>query len=197
MTATSNSDRNTMRIRHSFAALALALAARALGAQEQEEGGRWAVGVAIGDGPHTTRVGDTYFREDVTPTTRLSIARLGEGGRVRVVLRAEFVPAWGLDRTDDCPIAPNGGCREYFPDNDGGGVGVGADARLLSRLSSTVLIGGGRYGGSTRAFGELEMAVGFGSHLMLTAASRHMTWKEPDIGRLWYRPIYAGVRWQW
>jgi hypothetical protein len=36
----------------------------------------------------------TYFREDVTPTTRLSVARLGEGGRVRVVLRAEVVPIY-------------------------------------------------------------------------------------------------------
>lgn len=184
-------------VRLSFTALALAVAARSLGAQEQEEGPRWAVGVAIGDGPHTTHVGETYFRKDVTPTTRLSVARIGEGGRVRVVLRAEVVPAWGLDRTDDCPIAPNGGCREYFPDNHGGGVSIGADARLLSRLSSTLLIGGGRYGGRTRAFGELEMAVGIGSQFMLTAASRHMTWNEPDIGRLWYRPIYAGVRWQW
>ena len=197
MIGTSNADRGTMRIRHSLAAFALALGARALGAQELDEGPRWAVGVAIGDGPHTTRVGETWFREDVAPTTRLSVARLGEGGRVRVVLRAEVVPAWGLDRRDDCPIAPNGGCRAPFPDNGGGGVGIGADARLLPRLSTTVLIGGGRYGGRTRAFGELEMAVGIGSRLMLTGASRHMTWKEPDIGRLWYRPIYTGLRWQW
>ena len=197
MAGTPNSDRSTMRIRHSLGALALVLATRALGAQEEEQGPRWAVGVAIGDGPHTTRVGDTYFREDVAPTTRLSLARLGEGGHVRVVLRGEVVPAWGTDRTDDCPAAPNGGCREDFPDNGGGGAGIGADMQLWSRLGATALIGGGRYGGRTRAFGELELAIGFGSHLMLTAASRHMTWKEPDIGRLWYRPIYTGLRWQW
>ena len=186
-----------MHSRHSFAGIALLLAASALGAQEQEEGPRWAAGVAIGDGPHTTRVGDRYLRKDVPPTTRLSIARLGEGGRVRVMLRGEVVPAWGLDRTDDCAAAPNGGCRAPFPDNAGVGAGVGADARLLSRLSSTLLIGGGRYGGTTRVFGEVELGIHFGSHLMLTGASRQMTWKEPDIGRLWYRPIYTGLRWQW
>jgi len=186
-----------MRIRHSFVVLSLVLAARALGAQEQEEGPRWAVGVAIGDGPHTTRIGDSYLHKDVAPTTRLSLARLGEGGRVRVVLRGEVVPGWGLDGTDECQMAPGGGCREPFPDNAGGGAGIGADVQLFSRLSSTLLLGGGRYGGTTRAFGEAELAVGVGSNLLLTAASRHMTWKEPDVGRLWYRPIYAGVRWQW
>ena len=197
MTEASNPDRDPMRIRQSCTTLVLVIAARALGAQEPEEGPRWAVGVAIGDGPHTARVGNTYLREDVPPTTRLSVTRLGEGGRARVVLRGEVVPAWGLDRTDDCAVAPNGGCRAPFPDNAGIGVGIGADVRLLSRLSSTVLVGGGRYGGSTRVFGEVEIAIGFGSHLMLTGASRQMTWKELDVGRLWYRPIYTGVRWQW
>jgi hypothetical protein len=187
-----------MRIRHTLAGLTLLVAARSLGAQELDEGPRWAAGVAVGDGPHTTRVGDSYLRKDVTPTTRLSLERLGEGGRVRVVLRGEAVLEWGgADATDDCPVAPGGGCREEFPENAGGGAAIGADAQLFSRASTTLLIGGGRYGGTTRAFGEVELAVGVGSNVLLTAASRHMTWNEPDVGRLWYRPIYAGLRVQW
>ena len=187
-----------MRIRHTLAVLSLVLTARALGAQEPEDGPRWAAGVAVGDGPHTTRVGSTYLRKDVTPTTRLSLARLGEGGRARVVLRGEAVLAWGgVDATDDCPVAPTGGCRAEFPENAGGGASVGADIGLLSRVSTTMLVGGGRYGGTTRVFGEVEIAVGLGSNFLLTAASRHMTWNEPDVGRLWYRPIYAGLRVQW
>jgi hypothetical protein len=187
-----------MRIRHSFVALALLFVAHALGAQEPEEGPRWTAGVAVGDGPHTTRVGDIYLRKDVAPTTRLSLARLGEGGRVRVVLRGEAVLALGgADATDDCPVAPTGSCRAEFPENAGGGASIGADARLFSRVSSTLLVGGGRYGGTTRAFGEVELAVGVGANVLLTAASRHMTWNEPGLGRLWYRPIYAGLRVQW
>jgi len=182
-----------MLLRRMLLVLAIVCVVRPLGAQQSVPA--FAVGVAVGDGPHTTHAGRTYFREVPVPTVRLSaLIRVGTGSRVVPMLHLEYAPRGPQGADAICLSAPNGTCLEEFPSSGGGGAAVGAAVELSRRWATTLLAGAGEYDSRPRVFGELEVAFAPSRHFALTASSRQMTWTQPNVGRLWYRPVYVGLR---
>ena len=174
-------------------ALAIVCGVRPLGAQQSVPA--FAIGVAVGDGTHTTHAGQTYFREVPAPTARFSmLIRVRAEGRVHPMLHLEYAPRGPQGSLLICRPAPNGTCLEEFPSNGGMGVAAGAALELSRRWATTLLAGAGQYDSRPREFGELEVAFAASRHVGLTASSRQMTWTQPNVGRLWYRPVFVGIR---
>jgi hypothetical protein len=81
-----------------------------------------AVELAGGTGSHTERAGDTWFREAHKEIFHAgAIVRLTTiGPRFATIGRIEYNSGGMADQTSDCPPAPNGTCRRYFPKTEVG-----------------------------------------------------------------------------
>jgi len=174
-------------------ALAFVCGVRPLGAQQSVPA--FAIGVALGIGPNTTHAGETYFRQAHVPTARFSgQIRVRARGRVNPILHLEYALRGPQGYDLICNVAPNGTCLKEFPSSGGMGAAAGAAVELSQRWATTLLAGAGQYDSRPRAFGELEVAFAASGHVGLTASSRQMTWTQPNVGRLWYHPVFVGFR---
>jgi hypothetical protein len=150
--------------------------------------------LAVGVGPRTERSGDVYYRGGRSGMLRFSsLIRLPFTGKVRPVLHMEAIPAFATDRLSDCPLAPNGTCREHFPSSAGIGAAVGA-AMAHATGSTTLLVGAGKYGDRSRKFAEAETAFLLSRSSAATFGLRYMAWTEVDGRHHWFSPLFSGIR---
>ena len=152
------------------------------------------VEVAAGSGPHTERSGDTWFRD-----THNGILRVGGAfrlptvsNRFAAVARVDYnVPGMG-DRLADCPPAPNGTCRKYFPETDGFSLGAGVLTSVMPRALLGVSFGFFR--SAANRYVALSASYEVAKHLAALVEWRYIDLEYSDDGRVSYRPIQVGVR---
>jgi len=186
-----------MHLHRSIVVLAfMVVAAPSVSSVSAQTSPSWGLTLSVGEGPHTRQAGDVYFLDDAVGNSRIAVfGRLTPARRAWVVVQGELVPGKIGDRLSICYLAPNGSCREYFPNQDGIGASVGVGTRA-SAFTGMLLLGGGSYAQHARTFADLDLGFSVSRHFSLTATSRQMTWVEPQYGRLWYRPILIGLRFQ-
>jgi hypothetical protein len=157
------------------------------------------VGAELGGGPRPTRVGQTYFRGDKSGGERLvATARVGRLGPVFPVVRIER-NVFSIGTTDDCQIAPNGTCRQHFPDEYAFGVALGVAYPLTNRFAITGVIGRSYslWSDPTRQFVNAQLSFAATRYFAVTASMRRSWWDDPEYGRLWHQPRTLGLRLQW
>jgi hypothetical protein len=179
------------------AVAALLLLAGAAEAQQAPARPRWSFTGAFGIGAHPSRSGEVHYGSSRSETAHLALAHRLGGGPVRPLLRAELLTEGPGSDPLDCPRAPTGTCERDFPAPDGVGIAAGLAVQATGRIETSLVAGVGRYDETTRTFLEAEGAVVVTRRLALTVALRHMAWREPELGRLWYRPASAGLRLSW
>ena len=157
----------------------------------------WSIAVSLGEGPHTARAGDVYYRTSSSNSGELSAAYRFGAGALRPMLQAELLTEGPGSDMSGCPVAPNGSCRRVFPAPDGVGVATGIAYEPMTRVETSLLAGVGRYDATRRTFLEAEAAFGVTARIAVAVAIRRMTWNEPQTGRHWYRPLHVGMRAQW
>lgn len=149
--------------------------------------------VAYGQGAHSQRNGSAWFR-----TNKRGMLRVG--GYVRAwPADSRFAPTLELgysvpsmaDKTDDCPLAPDGSCRVYFPKTDGAFLGVGAHGLALPGIMIGASIG--VFGADRGQYVSLNAAWRMRRHLGLVADWRHIQVAH-EGGKLAYRPVQLGLR---
>lgn len=153
-----------------------------------------AVELARGTGSHTERAGDTWFREAHKEIFHAgAIVRLATlGSRFATIGRIEYNFGGMADQTADCPPAPNGTCRQYFPKTEGWAGGVGLTMALRSRLN--VEVGVGAIQSSANRYVSAGASVPFGNHFAAMAEWRYFSLRYADDRRVTFRPIQAGIR---
>lgn len=154
---------------------------------------RLAFGLDAGSGPRTGRAGEVYYRDDRARSVRITgQLRLARFGPVAPVARLDGVLN-GFGQHLDCPIAPNGSCREYGPENGGWGIGAGLAWSPVGFAEASLVAGRGRYGDTSRDFLSAQAALSPFRHVAVTASLTHMTWKERGYPH-WFRPVHLGLR---
>src|SRR5688572_22230743 len=100
-----------------------------------QEINRIAIDFSMGSGPHTERVRDTWFRKPHSEIFRAggAVRLMTLANRFAPLLRVDLFSGGMADQLSDCPPAPNGSCRRYFPKADGTAYGVGVLSSLTSR----------------------------------------------------------------
>jgi hypothetical protein len=157
---------------------------------------RYSAELSLGDGPRTTRSGETWYGGDSEPYLRGAFTvRLGSAGRIRPVVNADFSFGARGDQVLVCGLAPNGSCYQYFPPTDGLAAGVGVRAMLASRLTLGSSVGVARYDSNVR-YVDADVALGLTRRIHALAHWRRLDWPESGGGRLWFQPLTFGVRLQ-
>jgi hypothetical protein len=149
--------------------------------------------VTYGNGPHAARYGETYFRTRSLWMLRLgTTVRMWPGNpRIAPVIDVSYSVPRASFKREDCPAAPNGTCRRYFPQTGGSLFGVGIQAMPARRLT----LGGtvGLFGpGRTRYLG---VNAGWPVSRRITGV---VDWRDLRVpyedGHLPFRPLQAGLR---
>ena len=161
----------------------------------------------LGDARHPERSGATYYRSNNIGLARVAVGvRLGPAAGFRPVAVLDYFSHFGMgDHVSDCRYAPNGTCKQYFPDVSGFTVGIGV-RNTLGKVITVGLIGGiGRYhmGGHhlpneslTGFHADAELALRFMKHAGMVLNVRHVETGKFKDARMWYRPILIGLRLQ-
>ena len=153
--------------------------------------------VTIGAGSTSSHGGNTWFRtaSSTSLSTELAI-RIGGVGRTRVVAVLGYSPdAFPTDHATDCPLAPNGTCKGYFPNTHGPEIGVGLRQVLGQNSLIGVNVGIASYASQAR-FAEFEASWRIASHFGLVGKFRYLDMPfEGD--RVWFAPITAGAFISW
>ena len=157
---------------------------------------RLAVSLESGNGPHTMQAGTTYFRQEHSETAVLAATlRLAQWDRVAPVLRLEQEIAPRLVYTSDCPVAPDGSCREHFRQPDGVAASLGAMVGVTRWLSLGASYGrqwpGGGY---SQELGEARAVISPWRYVGVSGAIRRLSWDDPQYGRLWHRLHFIGLQ---
>lgn len=153
-----------------------------------------------GSGSHTLHTAHLYYREDPTALARVSAAlRLGRSGAVRPVLMLDYSPGcsfgWGCGEKADCPIAPDGSCREWFSDPNGNAVGLGLAAAWLPGVIATVGAGVTHYSRTSHGrYVDANVSVSPFPHVALVGDARRITALDWKGDRVWFAPLSLGVR---
>ena len=149
----------------------------------------------VGGGPRTQHTGDVWFRPESTPYGRLSLG-------ITTPLRGRFAARLAFDRAgaiappaygDVCRLAPDGSCEKYFRWNAVYSAGAGLRTRLGSATELEVLGGLGLTREPSRLV-RVDAAWRFASHLALVVGAEHRTVRRADGNRLWWRPLFGGIR---
>jgi hypothetical protein len=187
------SDRTTLR-RSFILVLALAVIPRDVRAQDVP---LVAGDLTVGSGATSTHVGATWFRSTTAAMVNADLAiRLGGSGTTRAVLVLGYsIDAAPSDQADDCPLAPNGTCKSYFPNTFGPSVGVGLRQALGSGGLLGATVGVASYSGQA-AFAEADASWRFAPHLAVLAEFRYVNMAFSGQ-RVWFDPLSAGVRLYW
>jgi hypothetical protein len=149
--------------------------------------------VAMGSGPHTDRVGATWFRKDhnyiyhVGGAVRL--ARFAE--RFGAIVRVDLSSGGMADQLADCPPAPDGSCRRYFPKTGGPSIGAGVASAVFSDVFVEATAGVIR--STNNRYVGVAASYRLGGHLALVADWRYFS-REYGAERVWYRPLQVGIR---
>jgi hypothetical protein len=153
-----------------------------------------AVEVAAGTGSHSERSEETWFRNAHKQIFHIAgIVRLATGGsRFATVGRIEYNSGGMADETSDCPLAPDGSCRRYFPKTEGWTGGLGLAAVLTSRLNLEV--GAGVIQSIANRYVSAGVSFALGSHFGVLAEWRQFDLVYAGDRRIWFRPIQAGIR---
>jgi hypothetical protein len=150
-----------------------------------------------GSGSTSSGAGDNYFRTTNSAWISADLAiRVGGAGPLRpvVVVGYSFRGLAG-DQTTDCPLAPNGGCKIYFPSTYGPSIGVG----LRQALGKWVLLGAtagvASYASEAR-FAEFDASLELAPHLAVVSEFRYI---DLPVGsaRAWFTPLTFGARLSW
>jgi len=151
----------------------------------------------VGRGWTSPRAGDTYFRETGGGMIEGALTvRFGGSGSTRPVIVVGYSSdVLAGDHTSDCPLAPNGGCKAYFPGTFGPSVGLG----LRQMLGERVMLGvtGGVASFSSRAeFAEAEASLKIVAHFAVVGKFAY--YSMPFAGtRVSFSPLTFGVRVFW
>jgi len=168
---------------------------------------RVAFEMAAGSGPHSDHAGETWFND-----THHGIFRIGGlirgatfGSRVAAIARVEYSVSGMGDKLAICGFAPNGTCREYFPETDGLSLGLGA----LASANSRVLVGAeaGFLRSASNRYVAVNASYALFSHVAVLADWRYFDLDyashpftpgsprpTPVETRVFFRPIQFGVR---
>jgi len=177
-----------------YLAVLVAVAARSAVARAQTIP-RVAFELAGGSGPHSDRQGETYFRDAHSNILRLGAAvrLLTIADRVAPVVRVDYhVPNMAVT-TSICLIAPNDSCRRPFPQTDGFSVGLGAVVMPTAPLLIGATAGFARSANSRRYF-AVNASYQVLKHLAALVDWRYIDVRYGPSGRVWFRPVQAGVR---
>jgi hypothetical protein len=151
----------------------------------------------VGGGSTSPRAGDIYFRstDAMMIATDLAI-RLGNAGRTRPVLIIGYsYRGFAGDHTSDCPLAPNGGCKGWFPDTFGLSIALGVRQTLGNLALVGVSAGIASYQSQAR-FAELDASIRLVPHFSLVGEFRYID--LPVSGaRAWFTPLTFGARLSW
>jgi hypothetical protein len=155
------------------------------------------VDLDAGGGSTSSRAGDNYFRATNSAWVGADLAiRLGGAGELRpvVVLGYNFKGLAGNQNTD-CPLAPNGGCKIYFPGTYGPSIGVGLRQALGKWALVGVTAGVASYVGQAR-FAEIDASLRVAPHLSVVSEFRYI---DLPVGsaRAWFTPLTLGARLSW
>ena len=151
----------------------------------------------VGWGSTSARAGDVYFRGSNAALASTDLAiRLGGAGHTRPVLILGY-SFQGLagDRTTDCPLAPNGGCKEYFPNTYGPSIALGLRQTVGNRALIGVAAGVASYESQAR-FAEIDASFRLAPHFAVVGEFRYI---DLPVGsaRAWFTPLTLGTRLSW
>jgi hypothetical protein len=153
-----------------------------------------AVEVAAGTGSHSESSGQTWFREPHKEIFHIgSVVRLVHARpRFAAIGRLEYNSGGMADQTSDCPLAPNGTCRRYFPKTEGWAGGLGLAAAITSRLNIELGIGAIR--STANRYVSAGASVAFATHFAALAEWRYFDLQYAGDRRVSFRPVQAGIR---
>ena len=152
--------------------------------------------VELGGGARTGYADGTWFRgEEKTPFGRIALAAAyPANSRIRAVFGVDRSGTTEMgDHTSDCPLAPNGACRRYFPALAGYAASLGLRAAVAPRVDVGIGAGLGSMSGRATIL-DADLAIGLTHHLAAVAALRQIVVDHSSGHRLWWRPISGGLR---
>jgi hypothetical protein len=152
----------------------------------------------VGRGWTSSRAGDTYFRESGGGMIEGDLTvRLGGPGATRPVIVAGYSSdVFAGDYTLDCPIAPNGGCKAWFPRTFGPTVGLGLRQMIGDRLMLGVTAGVASFT-SHAEFGAAEASLNVFAHFALVGKFAYYSMPFEPGARVSFAPLTFGVRALW
>lgn len=122
--------------------------------------------------------------------------RVGGGGKTRVVVELgysfDLAPS---DQATDCPLAPNGSCKSYFPNTFGPSIGVGLRQVIGQGGLVGVTAGVASYS-STARYAEIDASWRLAPHFALVGKFRYI---DMAFGaqRVSFEPLTVGARLYW
>lgn len=151
------------------------------------------VDLTYGVGGHSEAAGNTWYRSEQNVHPRAAVAGvLWRHRPFAAIVTAEYVGELGAgDYLADCPPAPNGSCRKYFPRLQGSGLSVGARGAFHP---FTVGLGVGRVGGFAWNAVDSDVALAISRHAAFVAAVRGAWRRGPDSSQIDFWPVNAGIR---
>ena len=155
------------------------------------------VDAVVGAGPRTQHAGNVWFRPETTPYGRVTLGTaIPFRGRLAGLLtfdRAGAIqpPAYG----DVCRLAPDGSCERYFNWLAVYSAGAGLRGRV-GRATELELVGGVGVTHQPSRFVRVVAEWRLASHLALIGGGEHRTARRDDGARLWWRPLFGGLRLQ-
>jgi hypothetical protein len=167
-----------------------------LGAQAQDARIGPFMDAVLGTGPRTQQAGIVWFSPESTPYVRLSLG-------LRIPVRDRFSALLILDRAgalalpaygDRCLVSPDHtGCAQNFrwPAVYSAGAGLRS---LIGGAASLEFAGGVGMNREPSRFvrGDVEWLLA--SHLALVFGAEHRVARQADGNRLWWRPMFGGIR---
>lgn len=150
----------------------------------------------LGTGPRTQQAGNVWFRPESTPYGRLSLG-------LTVPVRDRFAAVAIFDRAgavalpahgDGCLISPDRpGCARYFHWPAIYATGAGLRSRV-GGATSLELVGGVGMTRDPSRFVRGHMEWRPASHLAVLFGVEHRVVRQADGNRLWWRPMFGGIR---
>lgn len=114
------------------------------------------------------------------------------GNRVTSIARVDYSVPGNGDRIDNCALAPNGTCREYFPKTDGPSFGLGVLASVMPRI--VVGVDGGFFRTSANRYVALNVSYAWSAHVAALVDWRYINLEYVGDSRVSFRPAQLGVR---
>lgn len=196
----------TALLRGNAAAFLLALVPALAAAQTSRPGLPFiTVDALVGGANIPVRSGATFYDTRGFPVARVNVAvRLGTKSAFRPVAVLDDLGDWGRgDVVTICNPAPNGSCKQPFPDLSGVSLGLGVRNTLGTVVTGGVTGGIGRYKlGDNRPETltgfhiDAELALRLMKNAGMVLNIRHVETGKYQGARMWFRPITFGIRLQ-
>ncbi|NOT07466.1 MAG: hypothetical protein HOP28_04585 [Gemmatimonadales bacterium] len=146
---------------------------------------------------HPGHHGETWYKTSSIPWGRVSLA---VGPRSKGTFRPSGIVEYGgMMRPDgdnaDCAFAPNGSCRERFPDYSGFGLGVDVRWDIGRYLTGGAAVGVSFYD-KPAYHGQVELGGRIGRPFRWVVSLRHAELHRLAGERNWLRTFTVGLRLQ-